>query len=67
MDIEVTIETMTLEEIEVDLKKDNIPLISEGIIKAVVVDLDQVSEPVLIEIGLEVLNVGSMIILVKTV
>ena len=36
-------------------------------IKAVVVDQDQVQEPVLIEMGLDVLNVGSMIILLKTV
>ena len=35
-------------------------------IKAVV-DKDQVQEPVLIEIGLDVLNVVSMIILLRTV
>ena len=36
-------------------------------IKAVVLDQDQVHEPVLIEIGLDVLNVGNAIILLKTV
>ena len=35
-------------------------------IKAIV-DQDQVQEPVLIEIGLDVLYVGSMIILLRTV
>ena len=36
-------------------------------IKAVVVDQDQVQEPVLTGVGLDVLHVGSMIILLKTV
>ena len=36
-------------------------------IKAVVVDQDKVQEPVLIEMRLEVLNVGCMIILLNTV
>ena len=35
-------------------------------IEAVVVDQDQVWEPVIIEIGLDVLNVGDMIISLKT-
>ena len=35
-------------------------------IKAVV-DQDQVQEPILMEIGLDVLNVGSMIIMLNTV
>ena len=42
MDIGVTIEMKTLEEVEVDLEKDNIQVILEGMIKAVVVDQDQV-------------------------
>ena len=33
---------MTLEEVEVDLEKDNIQVILEGMIEAVVVDQDQV-------------------------
>ena len=66
VDIEITIEMKTLEEAEVGLEKDNIQVILEWIIEAVV-DQDQVWEPVLIEVGLGVLNVGSMIILLKTV
>ena len=41
-------------------------MILEGMIKAVV-DQDQVRESVLIGIGLDVLNVGNMIISLKTV
>ena len=67
VDIEVTIKMKTLEEIEVDVEKDNIQVILEGMIKAAVVDQDQVQEPVLIEMGLDVSNVGSMIILISTV
>ena len=67
MDIEVIIEMKTLEEVEVGLGKDNIQVILEGMIKPVVVDQDEVPEPVLIEIGLDVSNVGNMIILLKTV
>ena len=67
VDIEVTIEMKNLEEVELDLGKDNIQVILEGMIEAVVVDQDQVQEPVLIEIGLDVLNVGNIIILLKTV
>ena len=55
---------MTLEDVEVHLKKDHIHVILEGMIKAVVVDQDH---PLLIGIGLDVLNVGSMITLLKTV
>ena len=54
-------QVMTSEEVEVDLEKDNIQVIL-GVIKAVVVDQDQVQEPVLIEIGLGIFNVGNMII-----
>ena len=41
-DIEVTMEMKMLEEVEVGLGKDNIPVILEGMVKAVVVDQDQV-------------------------
>ena len=36
-------------------------------IEVVVVDLDQVQEPVLIEIELDTISVGNMIILLRTV
>ena len=67
VDIEVTIEVKTLKEVEVDLEKDNIQVILEGMIETVVIDQDQVQELVLTEIGLNVLNVGNMIISLKTV
>ena len=43
-----------LEEVEVGLEKDNIQVILEGKIEAIVVDQDQVWEPLLTEIGLDV-------------
>ena len=61
VDIEVAIEMMILEEVDIDLEKDNIQVILEGMIKAVVVQ-HHVWDPVLKEIGLDVLNVGSLII-----
>ena len=67
LDLKLTIEMKTLGEVEVDQEKDNIQVILEGMIEVVVVDQDQVLEPVLIEIGSDVLNVGSMIISLKTV
>ena len=67
MYIEATTEMKILEEIEVDLEKDNIHVILEGMIEAVLVDQDQVWDPVVIKIGLDGLNVGSMIILLETV
>ena len=42
VDIEATIETKTLAEVEVGLKKDSIQVILEGMMKVVVVDQDQV-------------------------
>ena len=42
VDIEVIIETKTLEEVEVGLGKDNIQVILEGMIETVVVGQDQV-------------------------
>ena len=56
----------TLEEVQVGLEKDSIQVILEEMSKAVV-GPDQVWEWVLLGIGLDVLNVGSMIILPKTV
>ena len=67
VDIEAIIEMTILEEVEVGLVKDSIQIILEGIIKAVVVDQDQVQDPVLIKIELDVSNVGNMIISLKTV
>ena len=66
VDIEVVIGMTTLVEVEVDLEKDSIQVTLEEMRQAVV-DLDQVKEQKLIEIGHDVLNVGSMIILPKTV
>ena len=66
VDIEVTLEMTTLAEVEVGIQKDSIQVILEEMRK-IVVGLDQVQESVLIDIGLDVLNVGSMIILQKTV
>ena len=57
VDIEAIIETTVLKEVEVGLGKDSIQVILEGMIQAVVVDQDQVCEPVLKEIELDVLNV----------
>ena len=59
-------EIITLEEVEVGLEIDNILIISEGMTE-VVVDLDQVQEPVLIELELDALNVGNMFISLWTV
>ena len=61
------IEMMTLEEAKVGLEIDNIPVISEGMNEAVVVDKDQVQGLVLILIKLGALNAGSMMISLKTV
>ena len=49
MDIEVTIEMKTLEEVEVGLEKDSIQVILEEMIKAVI-DQHQARQQVLIEI-----------------
>ena len=56
----------TLKGVEVGLGKDNIQVLLEGMISAVVLGQEQVWEPVLTEIGLNVLNVGHMIILLRT-
>ena len=65
VDTERIIEMIISEEIGVDLGTDNIQVILEGMIEEIV-GLDQVQEPVLIEIELDVINVGNMIILLRT-
>ena len=57
----------TFEEAEVGLGKDSVQVILKGIMEAVVVDQDQVWEPILIEVELDVLHVGNMIISLETV
>ena len=66
VDTEEIIETIILEEVGVGLETDNIQIISEGMIE-VVVGLEQVQEPVLIEIELDAISVGNMIISLRTV
>ena len=56
LDVEVAIEMRTLEELEVCLEIESIQVILEEMIRSVV-DLDQIQEQVLIEIGLDVLSV----------
>ena len=50
VDIVVVIEMTILEEVGVGLRKDNIQVILDRMIEAVAVGLDQVQEPLLIEI-----------------
>ena len=57
------IEMIILEEVETD----NIQVISEEMTEVVVVSLDQVQEPVVIETELDAISVGNMIILLQTV
>ena len=64
VDIEVTLEMITLEKVQVGLEKDSIHVVLEDMSK-VVIGPDQVQELLLIEIGYNDLNVGSMIILTK--
>ena len=66
VNIYATIEMTILEEVEVGPGKDSTQVTLEGMIKAVV-DQDQVWGPILIEIELDVFNVGNMIILPMTV
>ena len=65
-DIEENIETRIIKEVEVGLGIDSIPIILEGMIE-VMVGLDQVQELVPIEIELDAINVGNIIILLRTV
>ena len=66
MDTEEIIEMIIMKEAEVDLGIDNIQIIPEGMTK-LVVGLDQDQELVPIEIELHAINVGNMIILLRTV
>ena len=63
MDIEEIIEVIIMTEVGAGLEKDSIQIMPEGMTEVVVVGLDQVQELVLIEIGLDVISVESMIIL----
>ena len=65
MDIEELIEMIIMTEVGVG--KDGFQIMPEGKTEVVVVDLDQVQDLVLIEIGLYVTSVESTIILLKTV
>ena len=67
MDIEEIIEVIIISEVGVGLKQDSFQIMPEGMTEVVVVGRDQIQELVLIEIGLDVINVESMIILQKTV
>ena len=65
--MEEIIGTIIMKEVEVDLEKDSFQILSEGMAEVEAVDLDQVQELVLKEIGLDVICVESTIILQKTV
>ena len=56
-----------MKEAEVGLEKDSLQKTLEGITEIVVEGQDQDQEPVQIEIGLDVIIVGNMIILQKSV
>ena len=56
-----------MKEIEVELEKDSFQKIVGEMTEAVIVDLDQFQELVLIVIGSDVINVENMIIMQKTV
>ena len=58
VDMEGIIEMMILDEVRAHLGIDNIQIISEGMTEVVVVGLDQVQEPVLIETELDAIGVG---------
>ena len=64
VDIEEIIGMIIMKEVGVGLGKDNIQMIPEGMIE-VVLGLDQVQGPVPIEIELDAINVGNMIILLS--
>ena len=66
VDTEGMIEMIILEEVGVGLETDNIQIISRGVTE-IVVDLDQVQEPVLIDIELDAINIDNMIILLRIV
>ena len=64
--MEVTLGMITLEEVQVDLKKDSTRVTLSEMIEAAV-DQDWVQEQVIIEMESGALSVGSMIILPNTV
>ena len=66
MDIEDILEMITMKEVRVGLEKDSFQIMLEEMTEVVAIDLDQVQELVLIEIGLDVISAKSMIILHKT-
>ena len=61
------IEMTIFEEVGVCLGTDNIQIISEEMTEVVLVGQDHVQEPVIIEIELDAISVGNMIILLRTV
>ena len=66
VDTEGIVEMIILEEVEVGLGIDSTQIILDGMIKAVV-GLDQVQELAPIEIELDAISIGNMIILLRTV
>ena len=66
VDIEEIKEMIITKEVEVGLGKDSIQTIPE-VLTEVIVGLDQVQELVPIEIGLDAINVGNMIISLRIV
>ena len=67
MDIEEIIEMIIMKEVEVGLEKDSFQIMPEGMAEVVAINLDQVQELVLIEIGLDVRRVGNTIVMLKAV
>ena len=63
MDTEEIIEMIIMKKKGVGLVKDSFQIMLEGMIEIVVVGLDQVQEPVQIEIGLDAISIGNTIIL----
>ena len=63
MDTEEIKEMEIIKEVEVELEKDSIWKILEGMTEVVVVGLGQVQELVLIKTGSDVINVENIIIL----
>ena len=61
VDIEENIEMIIMKEVGVGLEKDSLQIMLEGMTEVIAVDLDQVQELVLMEIGLDVISVESMI------
>ena len=66
VDIEEIIEMIIMKEVEVGVGRESIQIIPEGMIE-VVVGLDQVQELVPIQIELNVINVGNIIISLRIV